>query len=75
MVTRTAIGWAVLLYGIWLWAWWLPALYFRMRSAYEKENIEGRSFRQYLTYHFNYWMASGASFRACERPETPRQPV
>ena len=24
-----------------------------------QENIEGRTFQQYLTYHFNYWMASG----------------
>ena len=24
-----------------------------------QENIEGRTFKQYLTYHFNYWMASG----------------
>ena len=58
-MSRTCIGWLLLLYGIWLWAWWLPALYLRMRRAYEKENIEGRSFRQYVTYHFNYWMASG----------------
>lgn len=24
-----------------------------------QENIDGRTFKQYLTYHFNYWMASG----------------
>lgn len=59
VVIRTAIGWAVLLYGIWMWTWWLPSLYFRMYDAYEKENIDGRTFKQYLTYHFNYWMASG----------------
>lgn len=27
-----------------------------------QENIEGRSFQQYLTYHFNYWMASGTDW-------------
>ncbi|CAK9024865.1 unnamed protein product, partial [Durusdinium trenchii] len=59
VVMRTAIGWAVLLYGIWMWTWWLPSLYFRMHDAYQKENIDGRTFKQYLTYHFNYWMASG----------------
>lgn len=26
-----------------------------------QENIDGRTFKQYLTYHFNYWMASGPS--------------
>ena len=25
-----------------------------------QEDIEGRSFQQYLTYHFNYWMTAGA---------------
>jgi len=59
VVMRTAIGWSVLLYGIWMWTWWLPSLYLRMYDAFEKENIEGRTFKQYLTYHFNYWMASG----------------
>jgi len=59
VVCRTIIGWAVLLYGIWMWTWWLPSLYFRMYDAYEKENIDGRTFQQYLTYHFNYWMTAG----------------
>ncbi|CAE7480561.1 unnamed protein product [Symbiodinium natans] len=49
----------VLAYGVWMWTWWLPSLYFRMHDAYLKEDIEGRSFQQYLTYHFNYWMTSG----------------
>ncbi|CAJ1382734.1 unnamed protein product [Effrenium voratum] len=59
VICRTLIGWSVLLYGVWMWTWWLPSLYFRMHEAYEKESIGGRTFQQYLTYHFNYWMASG----------------
>lgn len=29
------------------------------RAVHVQENIDGRTFKQYLTYHFNYWMASG----------------
>eukprot|EP00439_Symbiodinium_sp_Y106_P069500 s253_g11.t5 len=59
VVVRTIIGWIVLAYGVWMWTWWLPSLYFRMHEDYLKEDIEGRSFQQYLTYHFNYWMTAG----------------
>eukprot|EP00440_Ansanella_granifera_P033484 gb/GFBE01036330.1/.p1 GENE.gb/GFBE01036330.1/~~gb/GFBE01036330.1/.p1 ORF type:complete len:777 (+),score=183.84 gb/GFBE01036330.1/:1-2331(+) len=59
VIIRTLIGYCVLGLGVWTWAWWFPNLYTRQRENYEKEHIEGRTFRQYLTYHFNNWMSTG----------------
>eukprot|EP00931_Biecheleriopsis_adriatica_P116483 TRINITY_DN9211_c0_g2_i1.p1 TRINITY_DN9211_c0_g2~~TRINITY_DN9211_c0_g2_i1.p1 ORF type:complete len:773 (-),score=183.45 TRINITY_DN9211_c0_g2_i1:100-2418(-) len=57
VVVRTCSAWSILLAGVWLWTWYLPRLYMSHKESYLKEDIEGRTFEQYLTYHFNYWLS------------------
>eukprot|EP00930_Biecheleria_cincta_P061706 TRINITY_DN4726_c0_g1_i1.p1 TRINITY_DN4726_c0_g1~~TRINITY_DN4726_c0_g1_i1.p1 ORF type:complete len:804 (-),score=163.31 TRINITY_DN4726_c0_g1_i1:232-2643(-) len=59
VIVRNIIGWCVLTYGVWVWTWFFPRLYMRQWEKYQKEAIEGRTFNQYLNYHFNYWLSSG----------------
>eukprot|EP00930_Biecheleria_cincta_P061707 TRINITY_DN4726_c0_g2_i1.p1 TRINITY_DN4726_c0_g2~~TRINITY_DN4726_c0_g2_i1.p1 ORF type:complete len:800 (-),score=170.37 TRINITY_DN4726_c0_g2_i1:58-2457(-) len=59
IILRNIIGWCVLTYGVWMWTWFFPRLYMRQWEAFQKEAIEGRTFNQYLNYHFNYWLSSG----------------
>eukprot|EP00928_Gymnodinium_smaydae_P069403 TRINITY_DN5287_c0_g1_i1.p1 TRINITY_DN5287_c0_g1~~TRINITY_DN5287_c0_g1_i1.p1 ORF type:complete len:790 (+),score=202.87 TRINITY_DN5287_c0_g1_i1:44-2371(+) len=51
-------GVAMFLAGFALWCCVLPGAVCSAHADFENQQIQGRSFGQYLTYHFNYWMSS-----------------
>lgn len=53
---RLVIGYGVLASGLALWLYWIPKLLYAEQQLFEANNLEGRSFKMFLTYRFNYWM-------------------
>mmetsp|Transcript_47814 Transcript_47814/g.86164 ORF Transcript_47814/g.86164 Transcript_47814/m.86164 type:complete len:782 (-) Transcript_47814:86-2431(-) len=53
---RLCLGWGLLVWGILMWVWFMPSLIMQEHEKFQGEKLEGRSFNQYLTYRFNYWM-------------------
>lgn len=58
---RQVIGGATIACGVLMWLLGLPCMLRSEREQFEKEKIEGRTFEQYLSYRFNYWMSSGGT--------------
>lgn len=58
---RQVVGSATLACGVLTWLVGFPWMLRSEREKFEKEKIEGRTFEQYLSYRFNYWMSSGGT--------------
>lgn len=58
---RQVFGGITLACGVLMWLVGFPLLLRSERDQFENEKIEGRTFEQYLSYRFNYWMSSGGT--------------